>query len=269
MKKIVLFIALAASLGGSVSWAQDTVWMKPAPLSNYFSNNWLDTTERYCAAAGYLASGWVQTKRFYSPDTLQVYGIAAMMTDRFFGRYTPTPAYPTLQSYLDVTYPMDPSYENCEEQLVLYQYDGSDPELMLQQGEGLPVHLLYTPVSYYIMSNTPIVSYRDTIPKIEQVPVSAADAQRVCDEVNCYIRSHYAVFFQITTIPQSSKLMDQGTTICSLFYNGIVYSVFGVSERATQLGNGRNHLAVYSVFVLVIVEFKGFRVLIHRDTKPL
>ncbi len=33
MKKIVLFIALAASLGGSVSWAQDTVWMKPAPLS--------------------------------------------------------------------------------------------------------------------------------------------------------------------------------------------------------------------------------------------
>ena len=36
-------------------------------------------------------------------------------------------------------------------------------------------------------------SYRDTIPKIEQVPVSAADAQRVCDEVNCYIRSHYAI----------------------------------------------------------------------------
>ena len=36
-------------------------------------------------------------------------------------------------------------------------------------------------------------SYRDTIPKIEQVPVSAADAQRVCDEVNGYIRSHYAI----------------------------------------------------------------------------
>ena len=165
MKKTILFIALAASLSAGALQAQDTVWMKPAPLGNYFYNNWIDTTERYVASPGSISIPHVEAKRFYTPDTIQVYGIAAMMTDEFFGRYIPTPAYPTLQSYLDVTYPMDSSYDNCEEELVLYQYDENDPELMLQQGEGLPVHLLYTPVSYYIMSNTPIVSYRDTIPK--------------------------------------------------------------------------------------------------------
>ena len=36
-------------------------------------------------------------------------------------------------------------------------------------------------------------TYRDAIPKIMLTGASAADAQRVCDEVNCYIRSHYAV----------------------------------------------------------------------------
>ena len=36
-------------------------------------------------------------------------------------------------------------------------------------------------------------SYRDTIPQIVQTGASAPDAQRVCDEVNCYIRSHYAI----------------------------------------------------------------------------
>ena len=36
-------------------------------------------------------------------------------------------------------------------------------------------------------------SYRDVIPKIMQTGASAEDAQRVCDEVNCYIRSYYAI----------------------------------------------------------------------------
>ena len=166
MKKIVFFIALAASLSAGALQAQDTVWMKPAPLGRYFNNNsWIDTTGRYVASIGCPTTSHVHGIQFYTPDTLPIYGIAAMMTDEFFGHYIPTPAYPTLQSYLDVAYPLDPSYDNCEEELVLYQYDENDPELMLQQGEGLPVHLLYTPVSYYIMSNTPIVSYRDTFPK--------------------------------------------------------------------------------------------------------
>ncbi len=166
MKKIVFFIALAASLSAGALQAQDTVWMKPAPLGRYFNNNsWIDTTGRYVASIGCPTTSHVHGIQFYTPDTLPIYGIAAMMTDEFFGHYIPTPAYPTLQSYLDVAYPLDPSYDNCEEELVLYQYDENDPELMLQQGEGLPVHLLYTPVSYYIMSNTPFVSYRDTFPK--------------------------------------------------------------------------------------------------------
>ena len=37
------------------------------------------------------------------------------------------------------------------------------------------------------------VSYRDTIPKIIVTGASDADAQRVCDNVNNYISSHYAI----------------------------------------------------------------------------
>ena len=40
MKKIVIFIVLAASMSG-ILLAQDTVWQKLAPLSNYYYNNWL------------------------------------------------------------------------------------------------------------------------------------------------------------------------------------------------------------------------------------
>lgn len=36
-------------------------------------------------------------------------------------------------------------------------------------------------------------SYRDTIPQLVQTGATSADAQRVCDEVNGYICSHYAM----------------------------------------------------------------------------
>ena len=36
-------------------------------------------------------------------------------------------------------------------------------------------------------------SYRDTIPQLVQAGATSADAQRVCDEVNGYIGSHYAM----------------------------------------------------------------------------
>ena len=39
-------------------------------------------------------------------------------------------------------------------------------------------------------------SYRDTIPQLVQTGASAADAQQVCNEVNCYIQSHHAVTSQ-------------------------------------------------------------------------
>ena len=37
------------------------------------------------------------------------------------------------------------------------------------------------------------VSYRETIPQLVQTGATSADAQRVCDEVNSYIGSHYAM----------------------------------------------------------------------------
>ena len=52
MKKIIVFFVLAASLGSCTTYAQDTLWMKLAPLGNYYYNNWIDTTERHSSCIG-------------------------------------------------------------------------------------------------------------------------------------------------------------------------------------------------------------------------
>ena len=141
MKRIVLFLIFSSSLVGVSLQAQDTLWMKPAPLANYFNNNWIDTSQRYVACIQIYTNSHVMARQFFSQDTLQIYGIAAMMTDEFFGRYEPF-YYPDLQSYLNANFPEDPSYENCEESLLLYQYNENDSLSMSQLGEEHPVHKL-------------------------------------------------------------------------------------------------------------------------------
>ena len=168
MKKKILFLGLiAASIGGSLQ-AQDTVWMRPGPLSNYYQGeNWIDTTQRYAGAPTFTVGASTVTQRFITPNTLQVYGIAAIMVrdgfDFFFYDHSRTPA--DLQAYLESHYPDDPTYDNCEESLVLYQYYRGDSMPMQQLGDSLPVHALYTPVSYYIMSHPPILCSLDSFPK--------------------------------------------------------------------------------------------------------
>lgn len=167
MKKIIVFIVLSTTLGVPLQ-AQDTLWMRPRPLSNYYpSQNWIDTTVRYACSPMFIMGSTTTTRQFITPDSLQVYGIAAMMVADgyafFFYDHSLTSA--DLQAYLESHYPDDPTYDNCEESLVLYQYHGGDSLPMQQLGDSLPVHVLNTPVSYYIMSHPPILCSFDSFPK--------------------------------------------------------------------------------------------------------
>ena len=164
MKKVIIIIALLASMGGAAT-AQDTLWQRPYPLSNYFTNNWIDTTTAMYTAGemGYgLAAGIA--RRFYTEDTLQVYGIAAMMFNEYFA-IDPwvTPA--QLQAELEHRFPEDPTFDNLKESLKLYQYQGGGDPVMQQLGDSLPIHYKVTPVSYYFLSHGPSVLYLDTFAK--------------------------------------------------------------------------------------------------------
>ncbi|MGX8714071.1 MAG: hypothetical protein ACSW8I_10465, partial [bacterium] len=169
MKKIVFFIAIAATMSSMLS-AQDTVWQKTAPRNNYYYNNWIDTTERNICSWSLDAAN-VIAKQFVTDDTLLVYGIAAMLVnqDAFsYNNYNSASIhslYPTLQDYINYLYPKDPSFENCEESLLLFQYHGGTSSVMQQLGDSLPLHYLHTPVTHWMMSNTSPVSRTDTIPK--------------------------------------------------------------------------------------------------------
>ena len=156
MKKHIVLFALAALMGSCTTYAQDTIRQRPAPLCNYFYNNWIDTTQVFVAETSYPTFSHAIAKQFVTnDDSLQVYGIAAMMADIIYLWFTPNSTYPDYQSLLKQRYPDDPSHDNCLEHLMLFQYHGSPAPTLLQLGDSLPVHILYTPVSYYFQPNNP------------------------------------------------------------------------------------------------------------------
>ena len=160
MKKIILPLLLAVMMFGTLQ-AQDTLWQKVAPLGNYFYNNWIDTTQNYACSNVRPTFSQIVAKQYVAEnkDTLLVYGIAAMMANLQYLWFTPNSLYPNFQAYLAANYPEDPSFDNCEERLLLYQYHDGVPFTMQQLGDSLPVHILHTPVSYYLMS---YAQYADT-----------------------------------------------------------------------------------------------------------
>ena len=165
MKKLFFSIALVLALGASLQ-AQDTVWQKPAPLGNYYNTNWIDTAELYKAANDQPTLSKIIARQFYTPQKgLVIYGIAAMMMNSEFLYFEPSSHYPDLYSFFEYSYPDDPTFDNCEESLVLYQYRETPTPAMVQLGDSLPIHILHTPVSYWIMSDRYPVSYLDTMPK--------------------------------------------------------------------------------------------------------
>lgn len=166
MKKSIIFLAFAALLCGGVQ-AQDTLWQKPAPHSNYYYNNWIDTTVAYVAGiCGFGYPTHAIASQYVTSDTLRVYGIAAMMVHEFWWiGYSSYFSY-DLQTQLNNSYPEHPTLDDRVESLLLYQYHGPDSTAeMLQLGNALPIHIIDTPVTYYVMSNTPVVSFFDTMPK--------------------------------------------------------------------------------------------------------
>ena len=197
MKKSIIFVAFAALLCGGVQ-AQDTLRKKSAPLDNYFYNNWIDTT-RYISYSLSLSTD-VYAKRFITEDTLRVYGIAAMMTcpDSFWFR--PNSDYPNLQSLLNALYPEDPSFLNCKESLMLYQYHGPDSTAEMRQvGELLPIHFLDTAVSYWSLSNDAV--HEDMVPK----PVY----ERYFDEPQIVFDTFFAGFTQNQYVYKGAGLYIQ------------------------------------------------------------
>ena len=167
MKKIILIIIMLASVGGGMQ-AQDTLWQRPAPLGNYFSNHWIDTTNTYNAIRRWSPNASVLARQFVTEDTLQIYGIAAMMVDdstflSFYGATGPQIHSRWLsQQFSDMT------LDNCWESLLLFQYHGPDSTAMMQQlGDSLPVHPVYTQPTHYMMSyrQPPANIYFDTAAK--------------------------------------------------------------------------------------------------------
>ena len=161
MKKSIFFLALLASLGGCLQ-AQDTLWQKAAPMDNYFYNTWIDTNEPY--VGGVLLSGhtFATAKRFIAKDTMKVYGIAAMMINER-AEY-PSYSDSLVQAIFNATLP-DPTLNNCEESLLLFQYHGGTPMPMQQLGDSLHVHALHTPASYFLKLRNIFSIYWDTFPK--------------------------------------------------------------------------------------------------------
>ena len=164
MKKNILFIILLASV--SVQ-AQDTIWQRVAPLDNYFTNRWIDTTDRYIGLTVPFA-GWssAYARRFITEDRLQVYGIAAMMGDQFFGVSAFGETDSDIVAELNYLYPEDPTFDNCEEALLLYQYHKYASPEMLQLGDSLWVSRNNTTPAHYMMT-TPanMAYYLDTFAK--------------------------------------------------------------------------------------------------------
>ena len=163
MKKNILLILLLASV--SVQ-AQDTLWQRVAPLSNYFYNNWIDTSDRYVNNPTYMYGCVIMTKRFIVNDSnLQVYGIAAMLGDEFFG-YHAFLTEAEINEVLKEKYPEDPTVNNCETSLLLYQYHKNGSPQMQQLGDSLHVHRIHTKPTHIMMTfRTPMANYMDTMPK--------------------------------------------------------------------------------------------------------
>ena len=161
MKKCILLLAVATAMSLQ---AQDTVRMK-GPKDTYFSRQWMDTTGVYNVTVYQYPRASAVAKQFFTPDTLQVYGIAAILVNKMF-TFHPTAYFPDAQSYLEYYYPDDPTLEHCQESLRLYQYYGdAHSPVMRQVGSSLPVHTVYTPVSYWLrMDLPPSTPYVDTTP---------------------------------------------------------------------------------------------------------
>ena len=186
MKKIIVFLVLAASLGSCTTYAQDTVhirdfrtvdkyyvpvWPYAFPKRTYGDNTYV---RGFISNMGEnFSQGKEEAYQMYTDDTLQVYGIAASLSTMW--RLYPDSYVEQIQEGT-----LDTSCEFLYDYLRLYE---ADPDSLRHIGDELLVNLRYTPVSYYvdldlIQGSFPVV-YQPILPMYERyfsAPVTVADS---------------------------------------------------------------------------------------------
>ena len=139
MKKF--FLLLASIVLGVTAGAQDTIY-STVPKSNYFvSNEMLARSSRLIGAGQYSINpqGGDLAISMYSEDTLTVYGLAgAIIPQDYF--HWPNNHPEEIE---------DTSHAKLQEAMRLYAFDIANSTLN-QLGEDLWVHVVETPISYYL-----------------------------------------------------------------------------------------------------------------------
>ena len=146
MKRFLIFFGLIAAVCGQVL-AQDTLLMSTPP-NNYFYDNWPTDDSVRLNALGFNVNFSPETAlRFYTKDSLQVYGIAVML--RLSREYEPN-------QWIDTT--LDSIYGYAK----LYEAEIDSPRTIGQA----KVHFRDTPISYYMAINKYDGMSVDTWPSI-------------------------------------------------------------------------------------------------------
>ena len=136
-KNIIIAALLLLALGGTQ--AQDTV-VSTTPKSGYFYNTWLPPNDYYLGSRSLMQyNGYVHAIFFYTPDTLDVYGIGVSLETVKPGSF-------------EETILVDTSWKEVYEYLGLYKYEG---DTLRTASDSLYVHLKETPISYYYRFDGP------------------------------------------------------------------------------------------------------------------
>ena len=144
-KNIIIAALLLLALGGTQ--AQDTV-VSTTPKSGYFYNTWLPPNDYYLGSRSLMQyNGYVHAIFFYTPDTLDVYGIGVSLETVKPGSF-------------EETILVDTSWKEVYEYLGLYKYEG---DTLRTASDSLYVHLKETPISYYYKYDGPVWAAYDSV----------------------------------------------------------------------------------------------------------
>ena len=196
MKRKVFALTISLLAFFSIQ-AQDTVFGYGPDTNNYFVNfDWWWKCQRLGGVIILNPYGDI-ARDFYTDDSLVIYGIAgSVIPEDFFAR--------ALDWEHD--WPDDTSLTKCSEAMRLYRYDSANNTL-IQQGEDLWVHVVDTPVSYYMQFGQGPVVYGTTSPII---PVY----ERYFHSPQVIVGDFYVGFTQ-RTAPGSDAGISMAVTVAS------------------------------------------------------
>ena len=139
MKKNVLFIVFATLIGGSVSWAQDTI-VANSPKETYFYHPWIDRDTVMLLESDFHSDPGCfneEAYAWYTKDTIQVYGLTVSLSLKDFWSYGQE--IPCSDTTMDSIYSM----------VRLYERTGNTLRVL---GERC-AHLRDSAIAYYLLLN--------------------------------------------------------------------------------------------------------------------